>query len=542
MNALGPMANGWGWLTKTPLLLTSLTFLATAASGGAIAQSIPLNAERPAAVAQVPTLAPIIYVNPAVGRNEAGAGTSESNAYRTITYALSQAKPGTVVQLARGSYTTNDGEVFPLVVPDGVILRGSEADKGQVTAIIGGGNFISRTFARQNVTILAGKSTEIRGLLITNPNTRGTGIWVESTDPKIENCTFTNNNREGVFVTGTGNPVIKNNVFAKNKGNGVSVANVARGEIRDNVFQDTGFGLAIGGDSAPVVASNRIIENVDGIYINDRARPVLRSNVIENNTRDGIVATIVAKPDMGTSDSPGNNVIRNNGKFELNNATPDTLYSYGNSISPDKDYSGKIEFVAPGNVAFQDVQGHWAQGYIEALVKQNVITGFPDGTFRPSDPVTRAQFATIISKAFNPNQTQPGLEFRDVPRSFWGYQQIQSAVRGGFMKGYPEGTFQPEQRIPRVQALVALATGLNYGAGNSGALSAFQDAGQIPNWAANAVAASTTRRVVVNYPTTALLNPNREATRAEVAAFVYQALVDAGRAQPIQSPYIVQAP
>ena len=64
-------------------------------------------------------------------------------------------------------------------------------------------------------------------------------------------------------------------------------------------------------------------------------------------------------------------------------------------------------------------------------------------------------------------------------------------------------------------------------------------ASQIPSWAQSSVAAATSRQLVVNYPTAAQLNPTREATRAEVAAFVYQALVNAGQAQPIPSPYVV---
>ena len=74
---------------------------------------------------------------------------------------------------------------------------------------------------------------------------------------------------------------------------------------------------------------------------------------------------------------------------------------------------------------------------------------------------------------------------------------------------------------------------------NPGIVSVYSDAVQIPNWAQNSVAAATARQLVVNYPTASQLNPSRQATRAEVAAFVYQALVNAGQAQAIPSPYVV---
>jgi parallel beta-helix repeat protein len=427
-----------------------------------------------------------------------------------------------------------------LQVPAGVILRGEEADKGATMAIIGSGIFISRTFARQNVTILAGNNSEIRGVTVTNPSTRGTGIWIESTNPRIQNCTFTNNNREGIFITGTGNPKIVQNVFSLNGGNGISTANSAQGDIEDNVFQNTGFGLAIGGNSTPKISKNRIIENTDGLYINDNARPILRNNIIENNKRDGVVATIAAKPDLGTAESNGGNVIRNNRQFDLNNSTNGTLYSVGNTLSTQK-IAGRVEFVAgEGQSTFADVQGNWAAAYIEALAKRNIITGFPDGSFRPDDPVTRAQYAAIINKAFAPAPKQAAIEFSDVNPSFWGYQPIQTAVTGGFLRGYPEGVFRPNQRIPKVQVLVALSTGLSFPAPTDfSTLSLFQDAGAIPDYARSAIATATQRRIVVNYPSVGLLQPNREATRAEVAALVYQALVTSGKAQAIASPYIV---
>lgn len=385
----------------------------------------------PFVLAQTPLSATLIYVNPASGTDASGAGT-ESNPYRTIAYALQQATPGTYVQLARGSYTASSGEIFPLNVPPGVTLRGEESEKGQTVAIIGGGNLISPTFARQNVTLQAGKDTEIRGVSFTNPNTRGTGIWVESVNPKITNCTFNRNNREGVFITGTGNPVISNSVFTQNGGNGISAASRATGEISGNVFQNTGFGLAISASATPRISGNRIIENTDGIYINDAARPVLRNNTIENNKRDGIVVTINAQPDLGTAASAGNNVIRNNRQYDLNNTTSNTLYSVGNTIDTRK-IAGRVAFVAPqgtteGSGQFADVQGHWAQGYIGALAKRNIISGFPGGTFHPDDPVTRVQFAAIINKAFTPSAKQKATQFKDSNSRFWGYTAIQSAA------------------------------------------------------------------------------------------------------------------
>jgi len=495
-------------------------------------------------IAQVPVNARIIYVNPALGQDTPDNGR-ESTPYRTISYALTQVNDNTVVQLAPGSYTADTGEAFPLTIPPGVILRGNESTKGQTVLILGGGALISPTFARQNVTILALEGSQIRGVTVTNPLSRGTGIWVESADPVIRDNTLSNSLRDGIFVTGTGDPTIEDNVFFQNDGNGVAVVRNAQGTIQDNEFRNTGFGIAVGDNAMPLIEENQIRENVDGIVVSNSARPVLRGNVIQQNERDGVVAIAQAQPDLGRSDDdPGENVIMDNGRYDVYNATQsNVIVAVGNQIDPAK-ISGNVEFVARdiAQSDFADVAGHWAQAYIEALAEQEVIGGFPDGTYRPNDPVTRAQFAAIINKAFDPTPKRPGSEFFDVNSGFWGYSAIQAAYRGGFLAGYPEGVFRPEQRIPRTEVLVSLSSGLELGAGERQALNKYTDASQIPDWAQGAIAAATQQSIVVNYPDITRLNPAQNATRADVAAFVYQALVQAGQADPISSPYIVTYP
>lgn len=526
------------------LLLAPAGFILDSQANAIVAQQ---KVNTSTLVAQDSTSATIIYVNPETGTDTSGVGTTANAPYKTITFALTQAQPNTVIQLAPGTYNSESGEQFPLLLNSGITLRGDESSKGQGILITGGGSYASRTFAVQNITILANNNTTVAGLTVTNPNQRGTGVWVESSNPTIQNNTFTNSAREGVFITGASNPTVENNLFVQNQGNGISIASTAQGEIRGNLFQDTGFGLAVGGTSTPLIEGNQIIDNQDGLYISQTAKPVLRKNVIQNNKRDGIVATVNAQPDLGTNENPGGNLIRNNTQYDVNNATSNTILAIGNDIDQGR-ISGQVNFVAAsvdlptGQSAFRDVpEGYWAKAYIEALASQGIIAGFPDGTFKPNDPVTRAQFATIVTKALTPPVKRAGINFRDVASNFWAYGAIQSAYRSEFLAGYPDGRFQPQQQIPRVQALVSLANGLGFTANNQNVLGFYNDAAQIPNYAMGPVAAATTQQLVINYPTARQLNPNRPATRAEIAAFVYQALVNAGRVEPINSPYLVTA-
>lgn len=542
-------------LASSLCLPTSLTTLLLVC-GGFILLPIEVNAgitqeqDTASMVAQAPATGSVIYVNSQTGQDSTGAGNADATPYKTITYALNQAQPGTVIQLAPGTYNKDSGEQFPLLIKQGVTLRGDESSKGQPVLVTGSGFYVSPTFARQNVTIRADKDSTITGITVTNPENRGTGVWVESTNPTITNSTFTNSIRDGVFVTGTGNPKIENNIFVQNKGNGISVAKSAQGEIRNNLFQNTGFGLAIGGTSTPLVAENQILQNKDGIYISESAKPILRRNVIQKNTQDGIVVTVNAQPDLGTTGNPGGNLISKNARYDLNNATKtNKILAINNEIDAKRIF-GSVDFVfakaeplSGGAVAFKDVPaGYWAKTYIEALASKNIIAGFPDGSFKPNEPVTRAQFAAIVTKAFQPQAKTQGTQFTDVKSNFWAYEAIQSASKGGFVSGYPDRTFKPAQQIQRVQALVSLANGLGLNADNQNVLSIYSDASQIPNYATSSVAAATARHLVVNYPTVKQLNPTREATRADVAAFVYQAMVNAGRAQVIPSPYLVKVP
>ncbi len=196
---------------------------------------------------------------------------------------------------------------------------------------------------------------------------------------------------------------------------------------------------------------------------------------------------------------------------------------------------------APTSVNFTDVTAnYWASPFIQVLAQNNIISGYPDGTFRPDRPVQRAEFAAMIQKAFEQpvvRQLEPG-GFRDVPADYWAAAAIQEAYETGFMAGYPNNLFQPTQNIPKVQCIVALTSGLGITAtsASEAVLSTYYtDFTTIPNYAISSVTAATAANMVVNYPNVRVLNPQRTLTRAEAAAFLYQALVKQGRLQPLAS-------
>jgi S-layer homology domain len=203
--------------------------------------------------------------------------------------------------------------------------------------------------------------------------------------------------------------------------------------------------------------------------------------------------------------------------------------------------------VTPPAKGFTDLPPNfWGQKFIDALSSRNIIKGFEDYSFRPNQPITRAEFAAILQRAFNQKLGSNQLAFTDVPGGYWATKDISESIGSGFLKGYPDKTFKPDQKITRVQVLVSLVSGLKLKGSSTipadKTVGIFKDAKDIPKYATDKVAIASLNNMVVNYPDVQAFAPNREATRAEVAAMVHQALVKMGRIQPVNSPNIVKVP
>ncbi|MBF2007544.1 MAG: family 10 glycosylhydrolase [Chlorogloeopsis fritschii C42_A2020_084] len=199
------------------------------------------------------------------------------------------------------------------------------------------------------------------------------------------------------------------------------------------------------------------------------------------------------------------------------------------------------------STSFSDIQNHWARLFITALAERRILNGYPDRTFRPNNSVTRAEFAAIIAKVFTQPSKRAYVPFTDVPANHWAANAIKGAYETGFLSGYPDRTFRPNDRIARGDVLVALVNGLDLAANIKPDLLAelpqiYKDAANIAGYAKNQAAIATKAGIVVSYPDIKLLNPNIAATRADVAAIVYQALVYLGKAEKIASNYIVAQP
>lgn len=172
---------------------------------------------------------------------------------------------------------------------------------------------------------------------------------------------------------------------------------------------------------------------------------------------------------------------------------------------------------------YKDVpSNNWASKYVGYLSNQNVVTGYPDNTFRPQQPVSRAEFAAMLAKSQHLNaQANAATRFRDVPQSHWASGVIQAAVNKGWLKGYPDNSFRPNQPISAAEMYAILAQLLPGQSPTDMAadpvIRSFEDATTVPEWAEGAIAEAVEAGVYLKEVNPKRLSPSRSITRAEMA-------------------------
>lgn len=172
--------------------------------------------------------------------------------------------------------------------------------------------------------------------------------------------------------------------------------------------------------------------------------------------------------------------------------------------------------VAPQEVsAATDTSGHWAEASINSWINSGYISGYPDGTFRPNNAISRAEFVTIANKAFGFTSSQ-GISFNDVKAGYWAYSEIQKGVAAGYVQGDASGTFRPGSAVSRQEAAVMLARLRGY-EDDEAASYGYTDRWAMANWAVGAIGAVSRNGVMSGYPDKTF-RPQRDLTRAEAVA------------------------
>ncbi|MFH1684132.1 MAG: S-layer homology domain-containing protein [Candidatus Margulisiibacteriota bacterium] len=166
---------------------------------------------------------------------------------------------------------------------------------------------------------------------------------------------------------------------------------------------------------------------------------------------------------------------------------------------------------------FSDVAaGYWASKPIEYLATLGIMGGYPDKTFRPQRALTRGELATLLVKAKGFNvQGESKNVFRDVSSKSWVAPYVKVAVDRGYVKGYPNGTFQPNRKITRAEAATVFAKFAGLYVKPKIQSNVFSDVKK-GHWAAPAIAAGKNIGLY-EYLAGKGFGPNEYLTRAEAA-------------------------
>lgn len=152
-----------------------------------------------------------------------------------------------------------------------------------------------------------------------------------------------------------------------------------------------------------------------------------------------------------------------------------------------------------------------------------MVSGYPDGSFRPDHPVTRAEFTVMLIGSLGLAGTDAAYTFKDREAiGTWARRSVDVAVEAGIINGYEDGTFRPNVYITRAQMAVMVAKALQI-TGETTATTHFADDDVIPQWAKSAVKAVHERGIIQGRGHNKFV-PNVTATRAEAVVMLLNML------------------
>ncbi|MGI6575593.1 MAG: S-layer homology domain-containing protein [bacterium] len=194
----------------------------------------------------------------------------------------------------------------------------------------------------------------------------------------------------------------------------------------------------------------------------------------------------------------------------------------GPAVSGSTSIGGIIKMELVPVQGLTDIAGHWAQEYILELVELGAIGGYPDGTFKPDKHITRAEFATILVKAFG-LEDQGDKVFADTA-GHWAKEAIAKAAHHGIVSGYDADTFGPNDLVTREQMATMLVQAAKLAPWTADL--SFADCDSTSAWAREAVATAVHNAIITGYPDYTF-RPQGNATRAEAATVVVKGLAAA---------------
>lgn len=177
----------------------------------------------------------------------------------------------------------------------------------------------------------------------------------------------------------------------------------------------------------------------------------------------------------------------------------------------------------PANVGiFKDINNHWAADTIIEAVDRGFFTGYEDETFKPNNPITRAEFAVIIDRALDLESSGGTSKPLNDINNHWAKEAIEKAQKAGIVNGYEDGSFRPNNRVSRAEIAAMVARALQLEPNASGS-TGFNDDSQIPNWAKGYVSIMKEQGIITGREGNTFV-PSANTTRAEGAVILLRSV------------------
>lgn len=259
---------------------------------------------------------------------------------------------------------------------------------------------------------------------------------------------------------------------------------------------------------------------VSALQFNDCKLTSADLNAIPCSATDGSIS--VNGDSTSGTDNSGSSSSVTNGSSSGGSSTSGTGSS-GSGSTSGSSANPVTPAASTGTPVLNDIGQHWAKSYVERLVTSGVLSGYPDATFKPDNTVTRAEFARVIYLALKLPASDAGADFKDwTGTAAWARIGIAAAVKAGIINGYDDGTFRPDQPISRAEMAVIIMRAKNTGA-NSKTEVSFSDSKQIPAWALPYVQEAVQLKIITGKDNNQF-KPNDQATRAEAACMLCRLL------------------
>ena len=171
---------------------------------------------------------------------------------------------------------------------------------------------------------------------------------------------------------------------------------------------------------------------------------------------------------------------------------------------------------------YTDIAEHRDEQYIVGYSDLGLVNGYPDGTFRPDAPITRAEVTSLLGKLKLPATNQKQAEFTDVSSADWFYGTVEDAVKSGLVSGYEDNSFLPQKNITRFEAISILSKLVRSEDRNSVQLP-YLDSEAIPSWVNSAVRNLYTAGVIGEYGNNRI-DGNAQISRSEMVKMLYKVM------------------